>query len=177
MQAGVQPQHIEPPSGLARQVDGRLNGIAAADQEQRFFEGCGQYLPQGPMQPQTRHIEHRLGGVQQRLHGFLDHVDHAGMLVTQSGPHLARLKIEICLTIRIRDRRPLRRCQNGAFFKPTHITGLGSRKHPFRGDVARLRAIHVVAPYHETTIPQALPVTLAWQTAYRRSARKAPVAQ
>ncbi len=59
------------------------------------------------MQPQTGYREHRLGGVQQRLRGLLDHLDNTGMLMAQGSPHLARLKVEIRLTVCVRDRRAL----------------------------------------------------------------------
>src|SRR5437764_3286506 len=138
----MQPEHIEPAGGLARQIDRGLDRIAAADQEQRAFERFRQQLAELLVEAQPRHVQHRVAGVHQGFEGPLDRRDDARVLMPERRAHLAGLEIEVFLALGIDDRGAMGLRQDRRVLDAAHVARLLRREHPAADDVLDLAALH-----------------------------------
>ncbi len=139
----MQSDHVSAACGLSRQIDGGLDGVAAAHQKERFLQWLGQQLAQSPVQFQSWHVEHGVGGVDERIQRLFDRRNHARMAVTDGAAHLSGLKIQIFLALDVDYRAVARRRKNGAILESPHVARLLGGKHPAIEDLARLFLIHL----------------------------------
>ena len=89
----VETNDIETACRLSRKIDRRFDGVAAGNQKYRLLQGARQDLSKLLMQAEARHVEHRVAGMQQALHGRRNPLYHPRMLMAECGPHLPGLEI------------------------------------------------------------------------------------
>ena len=81
MQRCLQSENLGTAGRLSGQVDRRLDGVAAGNQEQRLLERRHQELAELLMELEPRLIEKRVARVNKRLEAALDRLDDTRVVV------------------------------------------------------------------------------------------------